>query len=32
MEMAFMIAERNNRKHPFRDGRAGRAWLEGFQR
>ena len=32
MEMAFMIAEKNDRKHPFREGRAGRAWFEGFQR
>ena len=32
MEMVFMIAERNDRKHPFREGRAGCAWFEGFQR
>ena len=32
MEMAFMIAERNDRKHLFREGRAGHAWFEGFQR
>jgi len=32
MEMAFMIAEKSHRKHPFKEGKAGRAWFEGFQR
>ena len=33
MEMAFMIAEKNDRKgRAFREGRSGRAWFEGFQR
>lgn len=32
MEMAFTIVEKSKRKHPFRDGRAGRAWFKGFQR
>ena len=29
MEMAFMIAKR---KHPFREGKPGCVWFEGFQR
>ena len=32
MEMAFTIVEKSQRKHPFRDGKAGRAWFEGFRR
>ena len=31
MELAFTIVEKSQRKHPFRDGRAGRAWFEGFR-
>ena len=32
MELAFTIVEKSQRKHPFRDGRAGCAWFEGFRR
>ena len=32
MEMAFTIVEKSQRRHPFRDGKAGRAWFEGFRR
>jgi len=32
METAFMIAEKSHLKHPFREGKAGRAWFESFQR
>lgn len=32
MEMAFTIVQKSQRSHPFRDGKAGRAWFEGFQR
>jgi len=32
MEMAFMIAEKTHKDHPFTDGKAGRAWFEGFLR
>lgn len=27
---AFQILERSKRPHPFQDGLAGRAWLQGF--
>ena len=30
MEMAFTIVEKSQRKHPFRDGKAGCAWFNGF--
>ena len=32
MAMAFTIVEKSQRKHPFRDGKAGRAWFDGFRR
>jgi len=32
MEMAFMIAEKTHKDHPFTEGKAGRAWFEGFLR
>jgi len=32
MEMAFTIVQKTQRSHPFRDGKAGRAWFEGFER
>ena len=32
MEMAFTIVDKAQRKHPFKDGKAGRAWFEGFRR
>ena len=32
MRMAFTIAERSQRKHPFKNGTAGRAWFDGFRR
>ena len=32
MEMAYEIAEKTGRKHPFKNDTAGRAWFEGFQR
>lgn len=32
MEMAFTIVEKTHRMHPFRDGKAGRAWFEGFRK
>ena len=28
--LAFSIVERIHRKHPFKDGKAGRGWFEGF--
>jgi len=30
MEMAFMVAEKTHKDHPFREGKAGHAWFEGF--
>ena len=32
MGLAYSIAEKNERPHPFRNGSAGRAWFEGFMR
>ena len=32
MEMAYEIAEKTGRKHPFKNETAGRAWFKGFQR
>ena len=32
MELAFNIVQKSEQKNPFRGGKAGRAWLEGFQR
>ena len=32
MEMAFTIIDKAQRKHLFKDGKAGRAWFEGFRR
>ena len=32
MRMAFTIAERRGRLHPFNDGMAGRGWMDGFMR
>lgn len=31
MAVAFKIAEGSGRKHPFKDGAAGRAWFDGFR-
>ena len=31
MVVAFKIAEASERKHPFTDGAAGRAWYDGFR-
>ena len=31
MTVAFKIAEGSGRKHPFKDGAAGRAWFDGFK-
>ena len=30
--LAYKIAEKFGRKHPFRDEKADRAWFEGFRR
>lgn len=30
-EIAFRIVDEQGRKHPFRDGMAGRGWFEGFR-
>jgi len=30
MAMAFAIAEKTGRSHPFKQGYAGRGWYEGF--
>ena len=32
MKMAYKIAEVNDRKHPFKNETAGRAWFDGFRR
>ena len=32
MEMAFTIVDKVQRKHPFKDGKAGCAWFEGFRK
>ena len=29
--MACTIAEKTGRKHPFKDGKAGRGWFDGFK-
>ena len=29
--LAFSIAEKSHHKHPFRDGKAGRGWFDGFK-
>lgn len=31
MAVAFKIVEASGRKHPFKDGSAGRAWFDGFR-
>ena len=31
MRMAFVIAEKTGKQHPFKDERAGRGWYEGFK-
>ena len=31
MEMAFMIAKKTHKDHPFKEGKVGHAWFEGFQ-
>ena len=31
MQIAYCIVEKNQRKHPFHDGMAGRGWFEGFK-
>ena len=30
MHTAFLIVERSGRNHPFHNGKAGRAWFDGF--
>ena len=30
MVVGFRVAEKSGRLHPFKEGSAGRAWLEGF--
>jgi len=30
MRVAYSIVERSHRQHPFKDGKAGRGWYEGF--
>ena len=32
MELAFTIVHKSEPKNPFRGGKAGRAWFEGFRR
>ena len=32
MRLAFVIAEKTGKKHPFTGESAGRAWLDGFKR
>ena len=32
MKMAFTIAEKASKSHPFKEGTVGRAWFEGFLR
>ncbi len=32
MRLAYKIVEKAQRKHPFKDEKAGRAWFEGFRR
>ena len=31
MHLAFNIVDKCQRNHPFKDGKAGRAWLDGFR-
>jgi hypothetical protein len=31
MRLAYNIVERDKRKHPFKDEKAGRAWFDGFR-
>lgn len=31
-ELAYLLAVRNDIPHPFQNGKAGRAWLEGFMK
>ena len=31
MCLAFVIAEKSGKKHPFHDGMAGRGWFDGFR-
>ena len=32
LELAFTIVQKSERKIPFRGGKAGRAWFDGFRR
>ena len=32
MRMAFQIVEKSGRSHPFKDGMAGRSWMDGFMK
>ena len=32
MLLAYKIVDKSQRKHPFKDGKAGRAWFDGFRR
>ena len=32
IEIAFIIVEKSQRKHPFQDSKAGHAWFNGFRR
>ena len=31
MQMAYVIVDRSGRTHPFKNGKAGRGWFEGFR-
>ena len=31
MRVTFVIAEKTGKKHPFKDGMAGRGWFDGFR-
>ncbi len=31
MSLAFVIAEKSGKKHPFQNGMAGRGWFDGFR-
>ncbi len=32
MHLAYTIVDKIQRKHPFKDGKAGRAWFDGFRK
>ena len=31
MQLAYIIAEKTGKQHPFKDGSAGRSWFEAFR-